>query len=202
MGSDAAARSVGDDGLGLHLDTANTVAIDDSKLDVSLVAPSGVPGVLDQPVVQSGLGVVAPADSEDGVVEAGSAFGAVEDTALVGLEDVLVGLDGDGKRLGGKGGLHLADIACGDETIVGNVDGGGTGLVVVATGNLAGSRCVWVDFLKLSLVVLPVGEGLVLPATVASVVFGGAGNELLLRERLEVSSGDEVGTFEGTSGGE
>ena len=121
---------------------------------------------------------------------------------MVGLEHVLVGLDGDGERLSGKGGLHLVNVACGDESIVGNIDGGGAGLIVVARGNLAGSRCVWVDGLELSLIVLPVGEGLVLPATVASVVFSGAGNELLLREGLEVSGGDEVGSLEGTSGRE
>ena len=140
VGSDGATCSVGGDGLGLHLDTADTVAIDDGELDVALVTPGGVPGVLNQPVVQSGSGVVTPADSEDGVIESGSAFSGVEDTAGVGLEHVLVGLNGDGKRLGGKGGLHLVDVACSDESIVGNVDSGGAGRIVVASGNLAGSR--------------------------------------------------------------
>ena len=121
---------------------------------------------------------------------------------MVGLEHVLVGLDGDGERLVGKGGLHLRDVAFGDESIGGNVDGGGAGLIVGARGNLAGSRCVFVDGLELSLVVLPVGEGLVLPATVASVVGSGAGNELLLGEGLEGSGSEEVGSFEGTSGRE
>ena len=63
--------SVGVDGEGLHLDTADTVAVNDSELDVSLVSPGGVPGVLDEPVVLAGLG--APSDGKDGVIEGVSA---------------------------------------------------------------------------------------------------------------------------------
>ena len=193
-------RSVGVDGLWLHLDTADTVAINDSELDVTLVTPGGVPGVLDEPVVLAGLS--APSDGKDGVVEAGTARGAVENTTLVGLEDVLVGLDRDSKGLNGKGGLHLADVAGGDETIVGDVDGGGAALVISASGLGAIARDVWVDGLELSLGGFPVLEGLVLPATTATVVGGRAGNKLLLRERLELASLDEVLTLEGTGGRE
>ena len=114
--------SVGSDGLGLHLDTADTIAIDDSELDVALVTPGGVPGVLNEPVFLAVLS--APADGEDGVVKSGAAVGAVEDTTLVGLEDVLVGLDGDGKRLFGESGLHLADVRGSDEAVFAHVDGG------------------------------------------------------------------------------
>ena len=99
----------------VDLDTAGTGGVVHAELDVALVAPSGVPGVLDEPVVLSILGTIA--DGEDGVIEGGAARAAGEDTRLVGLEDVLVGLDGDGERLGGKSGLHLLNIACGDETI-------------------------------------------------------------------------------------
>ena len=67
---------------------------------------------------------------------------------------------------------------------------------------MAGSRCVRVDGLELSLVGLPVIEGLVLPASVTSVVVSGAGDELLLGERLERSRSEEVGAFERTSGRE
>ena len=59
------------------------------------------------------------------MVKAGTALGAIEDTALVSLEDVLVSLDGDSKRLFGEGSLHLADVAGSDETVVGDVDGSG-----------------------------------------------------------------------------
>ena len=100
-------RSVGRDTLGVGLDTAGTSRVVHGELDVALVTPDGVPGVLDEPVVESGGGVVTEADGEDGVIEAGTAFGATEDTTLVGLEDSLVGLNGDGEGLLGKGGLHL-----------------------------------------------------------------------------------------------
>ena len=107
--------SVGGNSEGLHLDTADTVSVNDSELDVALVTPGGVPGVLDEPVVLTGLS--APADGEDGVVKRGTAFGAVQDARLIRLEDVLVGLNGDGKGLGGKGGLHLGDVGGGDEVV-------------------------------------------------------------------------------------
>ena len=95
-----------------HLDTADTVTVDDGELDVALFAPGGVPGVLDEPVVLTVLGTVA--DGEDGVIEGGSALGGVEDTSLVSLPDHLVGLDEDGDGLLGEGGLHLAGGVSGD----------------------------------------------------------------------------------------
>ena len=67
---------------------------------------------------------------------------------------------------------------------------------------MASSRSVLVDGLELGLVRFPVIEGLVLPTTVACEVVSGAGNELLLGERLEGAATDEMGTFESASGGE
>ena len=66
-------RSVAVDSLWLHLDAADTNAVLDGDLDVSLVTPGGVPGVLHEPVLQSRVGVVVPADDEHGVVEEVSA---------------------------------------------------------------------------------------------------------------------------------
>ena len=54
--------SVGVDGLGLHLDAADADAILNGNLDVALVTPGGVPGVLDKPVVFAAGRVVVPAD--------------------------------------------------------------------------------------------------------------------------------------------
>ena len=193
-------RSVRGDSLWLHLDTADTVTVNDGKLDVALVTPGGVPRVLNEPVVLASL--AAPSDCEDGVVKAGTALGAIEDTALVSLEDVLVSLDGDSKRLFGEGSLHLADVAGSDETVVGDVDGSGTARVISASGLGTVARDVWVDGLELGLSSFPVLEGLVLPATTAAVVGSGAGNELLLREGLKLASLDEVLSLEGTSGRE
>ena len=102
----------------------------------------------------------------------------------------------------GQGSLHLADVVGGDEAVAGDVHGGGGASVVSASGDGAAARDVWVDGLKLSLGGFPVLEGLVLPATVAAVVGGGAGDELLLGEGLKLASGDLVDTLEGTSGRE
>jgi hypothetical protein len=68
------------------------------------------------------------------------------------------------------------------------------------------SGFVWVVSLELKLVRLGVLESVLLETTVATVVTpleaGGAVNELLLGERDEATGGEEVSTFEGTSGGE
>ncbi len=199
----ACARSVGGDGERLGLDTADTLAIDDSESDVTLLTPGGVPGVLDLPVVEAGGLVVAPAGDEHGVVGSGTALGGVKDTTSVVLPGALVGLNGDREGLGCEGGLHLGDVIGGNEAVLGDLDGGGARLVVLAS---AGGSClatlVGVDALELSLVGLPVLECLVLPSTVAAVVGGGAVNELLLGEGEELAGVDLVDTLEGTGGRE
>jgi len=86
-------RSVSSDGERLHLDTADTLAVGDGELDVALVTPSGVPGVLDHPVVEASSGVVAPSGDEHGVVQGGATPGVIKDTGGVELEDKSVGLD-------------------------------------------------------------------------------------------------------------
>jgi len=78
-----------------HLDTADAFAFHSSNLDVALVTPGGVPGVLDEPVVKAACFVVAIADEQHAVIKIGAAFGAVKDTACVRLEDILVSLDSD-----------------------------------------------------------------------------------------------------------
>ena len=57
------------------------------------------------------------------MIELGSACGAVEHTALVSLEDVLVGLNDDGKRtVLEETGLHLVYAFRGDEAIAESLD--------------------------------------------------------------------------------
>lgn len=91
---------------GSHLDTADTLTINGSDLDVSLVSPGWAPGVSDDPVVLSSLRSVS--NGSDGVVKRGSAFAGVEDTRGVHLENSLVGLDGDGNNTFVEGSLELA----------------------------------------------------------------------------------------------
>ena len=133
------------------------------------------------------------------MVKSGAAPVAVEDTRAVGLEDVLVSLDGDGKRLKGQSSLHLVDVIGGDKGVAGNFDRGSLALVICAGGNAACARDIGVGRLKLGLVGLVVLECLVLPATVAGVVGSGAGDELLLGEAQKFTRFDLVSTLEGTS---
>ena len=126
---------------------------------------------------------------------------------MVGLEDHLVGLNSDGERRGLESGSHLSWVGWSDVNEARNLNGGlGLGVIraVVVVGNTV-SRGVWVDGLELSVVSLVVLVSVGLETTVATVVSEEAvraRNELLLREGKELSSGNEMGTFDGTSGGE
>ena len=62
-----------DDGeVDILVDAADTLAaVGHADLDVALVTPGGVPGVLDEPVVGTVLGTVA--DCEDSMVKGGAA---------------------------------------------------------------------------------------------------------------------------------
>ena len=201
-------HSVGGGEERLHLDTAGTLGVIHGELDVALVTPGGVPGVLDEPVVETGGGIGAISDGEDGVIEVGSAGGVREDTGRVELEDQFVGLDGDGKWLLGESGLHLGLAVGGDVIVGGDIDGSGRSFAEEAAGGVVtGTGGVWVDRLELSGVGLVVVEGAVLETTVAAEVQVsaadiGAVNELLLREGKEITSGNEVSTLQSTSGGE
>jgi len=68
------------------LASTDTVSSNNGELDVSFFSPGGTPGVLDEPVVQSGSGVSSIADSKHGVVKFGSAAGVIKDTGFVELE--------------------------------------------------------------------------------------------------------------------
>lgn len=178
-----------------HLDTADTWAITVvGNLEVSLVTPGGGPGVLDEVVVLS-RGISSVSDGEDTVVELGSALGGVEDTGLVGLEDSLVSLDGDGGGAGFDGG-HEGLLGVG-----GDLDESG-GIELSGVGGLSAgsvSSGVWVVGLELGLVVLVPLEGTSHGATVATL---GADvvavDESLLGEGGKLSGLDEFSTLNGT----
>ena len=178
------------------LDTADTEAVNGTDLDVSLISPGSTPGVSDEVVFLAVLGSVT--NSGDGVVELGSASGGVHNTRLVGLEHGSVGLNGDGNWLLGNGGLKLGNGSSWDGSVLG--DGDLTGVL----GSLAGrgSGGIGIVVLEVLGVLLGVDESVRLPSTVASVGLGVAVNELLLGEGEEVSGGEEVGTFDGSGGGE
>ena len=199
-----AGRSVGGwVGWGSGLDTADTSTIFDSDLDVSCVSPGCAPRVLDEVVLGTVLDTVS--DGEDTVVKVGSALGSGDDTGVVHLEDELVGLDGDGDWLLVEGGLELLWGVDGDISVGGNLEGGALSLGGIAGSLSSASGGVWVGGLGGDGVGLGPLEGLVHKTSVASEILGGtvvALDEVLLGEGFELASGDEVSTFEATSGGE
>jgi hypothetical protein len=179
------------------LDTADTSTVLDTDSDVTLITPPGVPRVLDEVVGNTIEGTVA--DSEDGVVEAGTTRSTGDDTRLVVLEDGSVGLNGDGNGLLVEGGLELGGGLLGDKGVRFSTN---TASVLTL---LAGSISASVSVVRLvsEVVGLSVLVGVFLPATVATVVtVGSAVNELLLGERDELASGNEVSTLKTTSGWE
>jgi len=177
------------------LDTADTKTINNTNSDVTLITPPGVPGVLDEVVFNTVQNTVS--DGENSVVELFTASSG-ENTRGVGLESVLVSLNGDSNGLLGNSGLELSGASGwdGDERF----DTDDT--VLVTAGRI--NTLVWVVSLVVELVSLGVVEGLVLPSTVATHVTVGTGavNKLLLRKRNKASSSDGVVTLHSTSGGE
>ena len=178
------------------MDTADTLSFDGGDLDVSLVSPGSTPGVSDEIIILSVLGSIS--DGSNCVVELGSAEGGVQNTGFVLLEDGFVGLNGHGHWLLGNGGLELGNRLGWDGLVGLDTDLSGV------LGSLAssGSSGVGVVVFEVLGLLLSVDEGVGLPSTVASIGLGVAVNELLLGEGEELSGGNEVGTFDGSSGGE
>jgi len=95
-----------------------------------------------------------------------------------------------------EGGGGLLDVRV---ALDGSNSLGGLGFAASVLGG------VWVGGLKLEFVGFDVVEGLVHKSTVATHVApasGGAVNELLFREGLEGSTGEEIGSFNGSNSGE
>jgi len=160
--------------------------------DVTFLTPRGTPGVLDDPVGRR-VGEVHT-DEEDTVVNlGGDAVG--HDAAGVCLPRGGVNGDGDGADLtegGGDGGFGLVDHLVrgdlGDVRLAGVFAGGNlTHAGDVRVGGLGGQPAV------------PRGDGelpgVLHDATVAAVVVGVAGDELLLGEGDEFVAGEEPGPF-------
>jgi len=138
--------SVGGSSERLHLDTADTLSIDGSDLDVTFVTPGSTPGVSHDVVVFTTLGSVS--NSGDGVIKVGTASSGVENTAVVHLEDRLVSLDGHSDNILLKGSFELG------YRVSWNPGGASDGNLTsrfhsfVASARSSMSRGVWVGALK------------------------------------------------------
>jgi len=168
-----------------------------SDSDVTSVTPVWTPGVLDEDVVLTVE--VTETNSEDTVIELLTATGG-DDTTSVGLEDGLIGFDGNGDWGVGDGSLELGGGTLLDILVTVDLTDTLGGVVLAST--LSGS--VWVLSLGFESVLLDVFEGVVHKTTVATHVTVGTGavNELLLGVGLESTGLDEHSTFDGTGGGE
>lgn len=86
--------SVSDRADCLHLNSADSISITIvGNLDVTIVSPGDVPGVLDQVVVLAVFRAIA--NGEDTVVEVGATLLGLDDSTGVEAEGQGAGLDGD-----------------------------------------------------------------------------------------------------------
>lgn len=95
---------------------AETTGVSEGELDVSILSPSGTPGVFGQPVSVV-VSVIAVSSQQDGVVEVGLAF-AVNSTSIE-LESESRGIDGNGDGLLGDGLAELRAVSFSDFDVAG-----------------------------------------------------------------------------------
>ena len=114
------------------------------------------------------------------------------------MEHHLVGLNGDSNWGSSDGSLKGINGFWGDGLVSLDINLSG-----VLGGNASSiNSLVDVIGLKVLSLLLGVLEGIFLPSTVATVGSGIAINELLLSKREEVSSGEEMSTFNSSGGRE
>ena len=122
--------SVGLRDLGVNLDAASTSVVVLLELDIALVAPGGVPGILDEPIVHAVLTAVS--NDEHGVVDDVAAGARAYDTGRVIPEDVLVSLDADSNRLLNESSQHLVRVIRTNVFVAHELDVACLGCAVVA----------------------------------------------------------------------
>jgi len=169
--------------------------------DEALVTPRGTPRVLDNPVVLARVSAIT--NSQDTVVQVlGRAQGLIVDTRLVELEGVVGSIDGNRDGANGGNGRLESSLRTSLDILVAGDGTTRVGRVVTASTitSSVGVRSLSVKTLGLDDIL----ESIVHQTTVATLVtlLGGAVNQVLLRKGDELASGLEVGTLNGTSGGE
>jgi hypothetical protein len=188
------------DGLGrLHSNSTDSgiiIVLAPKNLEVSGLAPSIAPAVLDKPVLLAVL--LAITGNQDTVVEIGSALGAVENTPGIELEHPGIGLDGDGDGSPADRLLEMVLVVGRHIDTVVDGDRGGTFdacPVLGGIGNILLGTHPGVDGVLKS----GIHEPAITP--VVSVV-GGAPNKLLLGETDELTRLGEPSALHGPGGRE
>jgi len=184
---------------GLSQDTADTLSVvdllDGGNVNVTINTPISTPRVLDNESFEDTDLLVA--DSQDTVIKSSTTTSG-EDTGLVELEGRLISFDGNRDGSVNQSSLELISALGGDEFVT-SVDL--ISLLGVITA-LAISSSVGIVRFSFETVGGSVFHSLVHPTTLASVISGVAIKDLLFREREELTSLDEVETFESTGGRE
>ena len=166
-------------------------------VDVTSISPSWSPGVSDDVVLLSILDTIS--DGGDGVIEGGTALLGVHDSTGVTLEDLGVSFDSDGNwSLSNSGNEGISRPSFDGVNFADESD---WSTLLLAGSTSSGSSSVWIFSLGDLTVLGNVFHTVGLPSTTASVGGGIAGDELLFRERLELSTFlDELSRFHGGSG--
>ena len=163
----------------LHLDTANSFSIDNSKPNVALVTPWDSPRVFYNPIVLGRGCISTISDNENSVIQSGSAMSWAHNTTWISLEDHMTCVNWNWTWLLGDSGFHACNIVSSYISVAWNINSSGTWCVVLA-GSI--QSCIWINWFKLSEVSLVVKESFVLPASIATIVDSWAINKLLFRE--------------------
>jgi hypothetical protein len=179
----------------VHLDTADTFSVDGSDSDISTFSPWSSPWVSDDVVLGSVFNSVS--NSDDSVIEVGSAFWVVEDTTRVELEDHLVGFNGDWDWTLSDGSHKLINWVGLDGSEVGDLDFSLWWVIFAGSVNTG----VWVDWFEFHSVLFSILESSRHFSTIATGIteWAWAINELLFRETQEFSGGDLMVTFHGSN---
>jgi hypothetical protein len=189
--------SVGGDNVGVVLRSANTLTFNGTDLDVTSITPAWAPGVSHDPVVLTILS--SPTDDGDGVIDLGSASRSSKDTRSVQLE---------GRAASSKSNTEdtLLDtsLVLGNRSWLNSRVGAYSNLATSGFGGRA-STClgsVWILSFEDLWGRLEVVPGPEVPSTLATMGFGVAVNELLLRESKESTTSSLVSILGTSSGSE
>jgi len=188
----------------IHSDTkwqSGDTALVSSDSDVTRLAPSRAPRVLDDEIVGS-IGILTESNSGDSVVNGGTAT-RLNDTTSVGSKTVVLGLNGHSKRYFHDGLLHTINTRWCLDQVVWDLFGGG---ILSLAGTLRALVCILAIGNGTLGVDGKVGPGRVVESTVATVAaalgVGDAVDELLLGESHQSAIVDVVSTLHGGGGGE
>jgi len=177
------------------------------QTDITGFTPGGTPRVLDLPEGLASGSISTITDSQDTMVQRGTTGGGIHDTAAVELEDGLIGFDGNRDWLNSNGSLQSIFTTDGNISKTGDdVVGHGGALSDVARVWTSSGIRIFGFRADRSLgtqtdIVL---EGIVHQTTIASLVAlgGRTVDQLLFTDFWELTSLQEVQTFNGTRGGE